>query len=74
MIKLETTAPNVWANYENEHLICGSKVYLPDTANLNDWQEFDSEADAKAFFGIVAPLTNAQMLEGLGIQPNEEGL
>ncbi len=71
MIKLETTAPKVWAKYENSEFVSGSEICLPDDADTSIWKEFESEQAAKDFFGIVDPMTDAEMLIGLGIQPNE---
>lgn len=71
---ITATAPAVLARAYGNNLIIAHAVTMAQDEDDGLWLEFESEAEARTYFGIYSRMTNAEMLEGLGIQPNEEGL
>ncbi len=66
---ITVTAPAVLVRQYGNYLAVVQSITLPPDADETLWTEFPSEAEARAFYGIYEPMTNAEMLEGLGIQP-----
>ncbi len=69
---LTADSGKIYASNINDDFTFGKTVYLPDTADTSQWLQFDSEDDAREYFGAYNNLTNAEMLIALGVQPNEE--
>ncbi len=67
---ITATAPAVLARAYGNTLIVTQGVMMAQDADDSLWLKFPSETAAREHFGIWPRMTNAQMLMGLGIQPN----